>query len=41
MENEIRKIEVRINKLTQKGEMMNIRLINKLKRKLRKLRGEN
>lgn len=41
MENEIKRIEVRINKLTQKGEMMNIRLINKLKRKLRKLRGEN
>jgi len=39
-ENRIMRLEGRIKKLTDNGEMMNIRLINKLKRQLRKLKGE-
>lgn len=39
-ENRIMRLEGRIKKLSDNGEMMNIRLINKLKRQLRKLKGE-
>ena len=36
---EVMRIKERIKLLTSRGETMNLRLINKLKRKLRKLEG--
>lgn len=39
-ENRIMRMENRIKLLTDRGEIINIRLINKLKRRLRKLKGE-
>ena len=43
MSKEIRimRMENRIKLLTDRGEMMNIRLINKLRRRLRKLKSED
>lgn len=43
MSKEIRimRMENRIKLLTDRGEMVNIRLINKLRRRLRKLKGED
>lgn len=40
MEKTVEMLETRINLLKQRGEMMNMGIINKLKRQIRKLEGK-
>lgn len=40
MEKTVEMLEARINLLKQRGEMMNMSIINKLKRQIRKLEGK-